>query len=75
MAFKIKLLRASSLDGLERVINDFFVEATKDLRITVSLAGGVSYAEGTYVAPVSISAPHKRTFDEADTPSVPRTEQ
>ena len=64
MAFMIKLLRATTLDDLERAINDFFTETTEDVRNEVTLAGGVTYAKDEYVAPVSISAPHKRRFED-----------
>ncbi len=66
MAYKIKLLRASSLDDLERTINEFFNEAAEDARYVVTLAGGVSYAEGEYITIAHISAAHRRTFDEDD---------
>ncbi len=68
MATMIKLLRGSSLDHLERVINDYFAEAVKDTRIEVDLVGGITCdTEGTYVAVVRINAPHKRSFIEGDT--------
>jgi enolase len=63
MAFKIKLLRAATLDVLERVINEMFVEAAKDVRIEIDLAGGITYANDEYVVPVRINAPHKRRFE------------
>jgi hypothetical protein len=62
MAFMIKLLRAKTLDDLERTINDFFAEAAEDVRIAVDLAGGITYAKDEYVAPIRVDAPHKRTF-------------
>lgn len=71
MAFMIKLLRAPTLDALERAINDFFAEAAADVRIEVDLAGGINYVKDEYVAPVRVNAPHKRRFaadeDEAET--------
>ena len=66
MAFMIKLIRASTLDDLECAINDFFAESVEDVRNEVALAGGVTYAKDEYVAPVSISAPHKRRFGEEE---------
>ncbi len=62
MASMIKLLRASSLDGLERTINDFFADTAKDARVEVDLAGGITFANDEYIAPVRVSAPHKRSF-------------
>lgn len=66
MAFMIKLIRADSLDALERAVNAFFTESTEDVRNEVALAGGVTYAKDEYVASISINAPHKRTFREEE---------
>lgn len=63
MAFMIKLLRAKTLDDLETAINAFFVETAKDVRIEVNLVGGVNFVDGEFVAPVSMNAPHKRSFE------------
>ena len=64
MAIKIKLLRASSLDELEKVIEDFTRKIQEeDIRVEVDLAGGITYADDVYVAPVRISAPHLRSFE------------
>jgi enolase len=66
MAFKITILRASTLDDLERAINGAFVEAAKDVRIEIDLAGGITYANDEYVVPVRVNAPHKRRFEEEE---------
>ncbi len=65
MAILIKLLRASTLDDLERDINAFFIEEGKDVRTEIDLAGGISFANDEYVAPIRVSAPHKRQFQTA----------
>ncbi len=65
MAVLIKLLRASTLDDLERDINAFFIEEGKDVRTEIDLAGGISFANDEYVAPIRVSAPHKRQFQTA----------
>lgn len=62
MAILIKLLRAPSLDELEQIVNKFFAVEAEDVRIEASLAGGITFANGEYVAPVRLSAPHKRKF-------------
>lgn len=62
MAILIKFLRAKTLDDLEYQINEFFVTEGKDVRTEIDLAGGISFANGEYVAPLRLSAPHKRQF-------------
>jgi enolase len=66
MAFKIKLLRAATLDALEQAINEMFVEAAKDVRVEIDLAGGITRANDEYVVPVRINAPHLRRFEEEE---------
>ena len=66
MATLIKFLRAKTLDDLEQQVNDFFVEEGKDVRMEIDLAGGISFANGEYVAPVRLNAPHKRQFHTAE---------
>ncbi len=66
MAILIRLLRADSLDELEKIINDFFSVEAEDVRVESSLAGGITFANGEYVAPVKLSAPHKRTFETVE---------
>ena len=63
MAVLIKLLRADTLDELEQIINDFFAVEAEDVRVESSLAGGITFANDEYVAPVKLSAPHKRKFE------------
>lgn len=76
MAFQIKLIQAATLGDLEHDINVFFNEAGEDARIILALAGGITYANDVYVAPISISAPHLRRFDVDDSPAgVPRFDQ
>ncbi len=65
MAVLIKLLRASTLDELETIVNEFFAVEAEDVRVESSLAGGITFANGEYVAPVRLSAPHKRQFQTA----------
>lgn len=65
MAILIKFLRAPTLDDLERDINAFFATEGKDVRTEIDLAGGISFANGEYVAPLRMSAPHKRQFQTA----------
>ena len=62
MAILIKFLRAATLEDLEREINAFLVTEGKDVRTEIDLAGGISFANGEYVAPLRLSAPHKRQF-------------
>ena len=66
MAVLIRLLRADSLDELETIINEFFNVEAEDVRIVSSLAGGITFANGEYVAPVKLDAPHKRKFETVD---------
>lgn len=66
MAFQIKLLRAPTLDELEQIVNDFFVAEASDSRVEIDLAGGITFANGEYVAPVRLSAPHKRKFETVE---------
>lgn len=79
MAIRINLLRASSLGELEKIINDFIIASQEeDARVQVDLVGGITFINDengllVYVAPMRISASHKRSFDE--TPGVPRFEQ
>ena len=63
MAILIRLLRASTLDELEKIINEFFEVEAEDVRVESSLAGGITFANDEYVAPVKLSAPHKRKFE------------
>ena len=63
MAILIKLLRASTLDELEKIVNEFFAVEAEDVRVESSMAGGITFANGEYVAPVRLSAPHKRRFE------------
>lgn len=66
MAVLIKLLRAETLDELEQIVNDFFAVEAEDVRIETSLAGGITFANGEYVAPVRLNAPHKRKFETVE---------
>ena len=66
MAVLIKLLRASTLDELEKIVNKFFEVEAEDVRVDSSLAGGITFANGEYVAPVRLSAPHKRRFETVE---------
>ncbi len=66
MAVLIKLLRASTLDELEAIVNEFFAVEAEDVRVESSLAGGITFANGEYVAPVRLSAPHKRRFETVE---------
>ncbi len=66
MAILIRLLRASTLDDLEKIINDFFAVEAEDVRVESSLAGGITFANDEYVAPVKLSAPHKRKFETVE---------
>ncbi len=63
MAILIRLLRANTLDELEKIINDFFAVEAEDVRVESSLAGGITFANDEYVVPVKLSAPHKRKFE------------
>lgn len=65
MAILIRLLRAETLDELEKIINDFFAVEAEDVRVESSLAGGITFANNEYVAPVKLNAPHKRKFETA----------
>ncbi len=65
MAILIKFLRAKTLDDLEYQINAFFATEGTDVRTEIDLAGGISFANGEYVAPLRLSAPHKRQFQTA----------
>lgn len=65
MAIQIKFLRAKTIEDLELAINAFLVAEGKDVRTEIDLAGGISYANGEYVAPIRLSAPHKRQFQTA----------
>lgn len=74
MAIKIKLIRAGTLEDLERAINRFAFSVQKeDDRTLVDIAGGITHVNGTYIATIRIIAAHKRLFDE--TPGVPRFAQ
>ena len=66
MASKVKILRAGSLDDLEQKINSFLEQWGTDPRNEVDLIGGISFADDSYLAPMRLNAPHKRTFDDAD---------
>ncbi len=66
MAVLIKLLRADTLDELEKIVNKFFEVEAEDVRVDSSLAGGITFANGEYVAPVRLSAPHKRRFETVE---------
>ena len=68
MASKITILRASSLNELEKQINSFLEQWGTDPRVEVDLIGGITYASydegGDYLAPMRLNAPHKRSFDD-----------
>lgn len=66
MATKITFITADTLDDLEFAINDFFDQHADDERALVELVGGVSYANGMYVAPVRLYLPHKRRFEDGE---------
>ena len=71
MASKITILRASSLNDLEKQINSFLEQWVSDPRVEVDLIGGITYASyeearGKYLAPMRLNAPHKRTFDDTE---------
>ncbi len=66
MAVLIKLLRAPTLDELEQIVNEFFAVEAEDVRVESSMAGGITFANGEYVAPVRLSAPHKRKFETVE---------
>ena len=66
MAILIRLLRASTLDELEKIVNEFFAVEAEDVRVESSMAGGITFANGEYVAPVRLSAPHKRKFETVE---------
>lgn len=63
MAILIKFLTASTLEELEKIVNEFFAVEAEDVRVESSMAGGITFANGEYVAPVRLSAPHKRKFE------------
>ncbi len=71
MASKITILQATSLGSLEEKINNFLEQWGTDPRIEVDLIGGITYAGdvdgiGQYMAPMRLSAPHKRTFEDSN---------
>ena len=66
MASKVKILRAGSLDDLEQKINSFLEQWGTDPRVEVDLIGGISFADDSYLAPMRLNAPHKRTFEEKE---------
>ena len=63
MAILIRFLTATTLDELEKIVNEFFAAEAEDVRVESSMAGGITFANGEYVAPVRLSAPHKRKFE------------
>ena len=51
---------------METIVNEFFAVEAEDVRVESSLAGGITFANGEYVAPVRVSAPHKRRFETVE---------
>ena len=66
MAILIRFLTATTLDELEKIVNEFFAAEAEDVRVESSMAGGITFANGEYVAPVRLSAPHKRKFETVE---------
>lgn len=66
MAIKIQFVRAETLEALEIALTDFFTGYAEDVRTDVDLVGGITFANGEFIAPVRVSAPHKRRFDDED---------
>ncbi len=67
MASKLKVITADSLKDLVTATNEYLNENTVDARITVEIAGGVTFlpAEG-YAIPLIITVPFKRTLGDED---------
>lgn len=65
MASKLEVIKADSLEELVKMANEYMNTQTTDTRITVDVAGGVSYLPElhVYVIPLIINVPFKRTLD------------
>ncbi len=65
MASKLEIITADSLEELVTKTNEYMNKHTADTRITVEIAGGVSYLPElrVYAIPMIINVPFKRTLD------------